>query len=305
MTTTPPLNTEPVRPLTPPGVLPLDLPPGLGPFTPSDAARRGVSRSALERMVRDGRVVRLVRGVYLDASRPCPPSVRAEALAMAVGSERVACGLTAAWVLGAGRPALAYAAGVPGGDPGGPLPLEMRGRRERRLGPDEMVRVGSVLATAPVRTAIDLARRLDLDRAVAVTDALLRARVMSHVSLLEAAQVATGPGSVNVRQVAARAEARSAGPAESVLRLRWHDARLPTPIPGFAFGGLRVALALPSHRFAVAVAGLLTERHRGLLRTRGWRVVELRGSQVLTASARALSQHLEREFHQHLLEEVG
>lgn len=285
----------------PPGVLSFELPPGPGPFTPADAARLGVGRTALDRMLRDGRVVRLVRGVYLDAARPCPPSVRADALALAVGTERVVAGLTAAWLLGADRLVLTWAAGVPAGI----LPLEVRGRRTPTLRGDELVRVGCIRATSPVRTAVDVARRLDLDRAVAVIDALLHVRALSHPALLEGARRATGPGSVNVRAAAARSDERAAGAAESVLRLRWMDARLPTPIPGFGVGGLRLALALPSHRFGVALAGSLTEKQQLALRTRGWRVVVLRGSQVLAAEDRMLRAHLEREFHQHLLEEVG
>lgn len=291
------------------GVARLEVPPGPGPFTPADAARVGLGRSALERMVREGRIVRLVRGVYLDATRPCPRSVRAEALAMAVGPDRVVSGLTAAWLLGADRRTLTWAANVGGGVGrgvgGGMVPMEVRRKRDRPLRPDEIVRVGCIQTTSPVQTAIDVGRRLDLDRAVAVTDALLHCRALTHPALLEGARRATGPGSVNARVVAARSEGRAAGAAESVLRLRWTDARLPTPIPGFSYGGVRLALALPTHRFAVVLAGSLTERQQVALRARGWRVVVLRAGQVLAVEDQVLRTHLEREFHQHLLEEVG
>lgn len=283
-----------------PDVLPLPL-PRHGPFTPADAARLGIGRASLERMLREGRVVRLVRGVYLDATRECPPSVRAEALARALGPDRVVTGLTAAWLHGAAPRVLSWAGRVRTGT----VPLEARSLRGRDVDAEDLVRIGPVCATTAVRTAIELGRSLGRDRAVAVVDALLRCRALSHAALLAGARQASGPGSVNVRTVAARSDARAAGPAESLLRLRWLDAQLPTPIPGFGCRGERLTLALPTHRFAAVLAGSVSPGHLTALRASGWRVVELRPSQVLDAPERVLGTHLEREFHQHLLGEVG
>src|SRR6476661_8240587 len=85
---------------------PLDL-----PFTRAMARTVGVERSALERMLRDGSVIRLLRGVYAASTAPDTIALRAAAVALAVGRETVAVDRTAAWVHGVD------VTGLPPGEP--------------------------------------------------------------------------------------------------------------------------------------------------------------------------------------------
>lgn len=72
--------------------------------------------------------------------------------------------------------------------------------------------------TSALRTVVDCARVLPFDEALTVADSALRARAISRAALAAAAAKARGPGSAAVRRVATFADARSAGPLESVLR---------------------------------------------------------------------------------------
>lgn len=53
-----------------------------GPVSYAALRAAGVDRPALRRLLKEGRVIRLMRGVYLDLARPCPPSARAAALGL-------------------------------------------------------------------------------------------------------------------------------------------------------------------------------------------------------------------------------
>src|SRR5690348_5319866 len=73
------------------------------PFTAAMAARAGLGRAVLDRLHRSGRVRRLLRGVYVDATVPLSVAVRARALRLVVG-EQVVVGTTAAWLHGVDLP---------------------------------------------------------------------------------------------------------------------------------------------------------------------------------------------------------
>ena len=75
-------ETLPLHPLH--ALLPLDL-----PFTRVMAKAVGVERPALERMLREGSVVRLVRGVYAASTAPDTLGLRAAAVALVVGRESI------------------------------------------------------------------------------------------------------------------------------------------------------------------------------------------------------------------------
>jgi len=265
------------------------------PFTPKMAARAGVGRSALERLLRQGRIVRVLRGVYLDSGVEPDLSLRARALALVLTGRQLVVDRTAAWVHGGDRiDAL----------PGAGVPLDLHGRRRHLgaqppFGPDDVVRLGRVRVTSPVRTGLDVARQLAPARALAALDGMLRSGSLEHSRLLAAAECLAGlPGGSQARELIAIADPRAACGAESVLRLCWLQARIPTPVPGLVVNGVRLALALPVQRFAVSLDPVPVF---GNWPAPGWRVLALDRARVLAGAGGYLSEHLEREFHQHLL----
>jgi hypothetical protein len=297
-----PLVALPLEPISP--RLPI-----AEPFTPAMAAEAGIGRAVLDRLHREGRVRRLLRGVYLDATARSPVGVRAKALALVVGDRQVVVGQTAAWLHGVEL--------VRSG-PEAPVPVELHGRgKAHRVGgrpvryADHDLQTVEVLSfTTPLRTAHDLCRWLAPDRALPALDGLLRLRAFPHAALMaELPRFGGTPGVVQLRELAALADGRADGPAESVLRLRWLDGRLPTPAPGLLVrspgGRVRLSVGLEVHRFGAVLAGRLSDAELRGLSTLGWRVVVLDPERVLRSDPVFLVGHLEREFHLHLLQQVG
>lgn len=297
-----PLAALPLAPISP------RLPLG-EPFTPVMAARAGIGRSVLDRLHRDGRLRRLLRGVYLDAAAPVSVDVRARALALVVGPHQVVVGRTAAWLHGVE---------VLRHDPHAPVPVEIRGRRSSGHGgrplsyaDRDLTTIGDVRCTTPLRTALDLGRELSPEGALAALDALLGLGAFPHTALMaELPRFGRHRGVGQLRELAALADARAADATESVLRLRWLDGRLPTPTPGLRVprpggGAVRLALGLAVHQFGAALAGRSEEMDLVALSGQGWRVVTLAPARVMSGDPAFLVGHLEREFHLHLLRQVG
>ena len=281
------------------------------PFTPTMAARAGIGRAVLDRLHREGRVRRLLRGVYVDATVPSSVDLRARALALVVGEAQVVVGLTAAWLHGVDL-------GLPGADSPAPVEVHGRGRavsrnrgRPPRYADRDLQAFAGVRCTTPLRTALDLSRRLAPDRALAAIDGLLRLRQFTHTALMaEVARFGGQPGSVQLREIAALGDARAEGSAESVLRLRWLHGHLPTPTPALRVGpvsghAVRLALGLEVHRFGAVMEGRSTAAALAAVEASGWRVVVLSPDRVLRSDPEFLTAHLEREFHLHLLDQVG
>ena len=269
------------------------------PFTPQMAARAGMGRSCLERLLRQGRIVRLLRGVYLDAGVAPDRSRRARAHARVLGGRQLVVDRTAAWVHGGER----LDCGAPGA-----VPLDLHGRRHHLgpqlpLVPGDVVRLGAVRVTSPLRTALDVARQLAPDRALAALDGMIRSGALDQPRLLAAAGRLAGlPGAAQGRELIAMSDPRAADGVESVLRLCWLQARVPSPVPGLQVQGERLGLALPLHRFAVSLDRVPVF---GDWPAPGWRVLALDRGRVLSGDRGYLSAHLEREFHQHLLFQCG
>ena len=85
---------------------------------------------------------------------------------------------------------------------------------------------------------------------------------------------------------------------------------MPTPSPGLQVarpggGSVRLVLGLAVHQFGAVLAGRVTDADVLALATQGWRVVVLPPDRVLRGDPDLLVGHLEREFHLHLLHQVG
>ena len=293
----------PLSPLT--SRLPLDR-----PFSPALARAAGIDRASLERMHEDGTVRRLLRGVYLAAATQETPELRAAALRLVVHREAVVVDRTAAWVHGVDL------FGVQGGQVRPvDVALPRRSRRGarggvRQLSAHDVQGLGAVRVTTPLRTALDLGRLLPDHLGLGAMDALAASGAFTHVQLLaELPRLAGLRGVGQLRALAVQVDARAASLAESSLRLRWHQAQLPTAVPGLLVcaGGrlVRLGLGVERRQYGAVLAGSLAAADLVALQGAGWRVVVLSEERVLTSDPATWMRHLEREFHQHLLAQAG
>ncbi len=179
--------------------------------------------------------VRLLRGVYAHEGSAALDAVRLQALTLAAGPRDVVCGRTAAWLWRVWRPL-----------PGKHVPLEVtrplltrggdvRGEARRRLVlrrgderpaygisvlDDDVVAVGDLLVTSPLRTCFDLMRERRLVEAVVVADAFLHSAAV-HLEHLAAycADRRRWPHVRDTRVAVGLADAASRSPGESRLRM--------------------------------------------------------------------------------------
>ncbi len=290
-----------LRPLT--SRFPLDR-----PFTPGIARAAGLERSALERLQRSGLVRRVLRGVYAAADAPDTVGFRAAAVALVVRRDTVAVDRTAAWIHGVD---VRVRSSV---DDPVPLDRVTRSRRgsagTRELTGRDVVLLEGVHVTTPLRTSLDLGRFLPVGRALGAMDALLGTGSFTHTQLLaELPRMAGCPGVGQLRLLAPQVDARAAGAAESVLRLHWNEARLPTPVPGMPVVAgdrlVRLALGVDRRQFGAVLLGRISADDLVALEGTGWRVVVLPEERVLAGDPISWTKHLEREFHQQLLAQTG
>lgn len=285
---------------------PLDprLPAGL-PFTRAMARSVDVDDHAVTRMLRAGALRRLLRGVYVDATVPGSSKLRSAAVRLVAPQGVVVADRTAAWL---------HCGIVFSADPDALVPQEwvrVQGRCSRRgLVPRDTTMLGGMWVTSPVRTALDLGRTLSPGWALAALDALMRECTLGHITLAaELPRFAGHAGVEQLRATVAQADARALTPAESVLRLHWNAAGLPTPIPGLTArheqGISRLALGLPHRLFGAALPGQLTAADLAGLDGLGWRIAVVTRQRVLSSDAHFLRQHLRNEFHRQLLGQVG
>jgi hypothetical protein len=241
--------------------LPLDR-----PFTWQQAECWGANRRLLAGLVRVGLVRRVLHGVY--AASQCPDSVltRAQALHLVLTPQAVICDQTAAWLHGIEilkrgshlvAPPLDVCKVVDSrvNRPG------VAGKRRFTLLPRDIQELHGLRVTTPLRTALDLGRRLWRYDALAALDGALRIGV-DHAELLdEVARFKGERGVVQLRTLAPKADGRAASAGESALRLRWDEAGLPKPEPQFEirddYGVLlyQLDVPLPDLRFAAEYDG--------------------------------------------------
>jgi hypothetical protein len=108
-----------------------------------------------------------------------------------------------------------------------------------RLAEDEMQTVGGIPATTPARTALDLACRYPLDKAVAAIDALARATDLKITDIELLAERYRGRRGITRARIALRlVDAGAESPRETWLRLLLIRAGFPPPQTQIAvYGG--------------------------------------------------------------------
>jgi hypothetical protein len=264
------------------------------PFTAREAAALGISRHRLDEAIRNREVRRVLAGVFLPADIDQTPEIRARAACLVISPYAVVCDELAAWIHGVDS--FHYSVG----DLGVPITTyvlrghsptnrpEVKGGT-RDLLPEDWMLIGGVRVTTPVRTALDLGCKLSRRRALAATDALMRA------SGFTSAQARTllpryrrRRGVVQLRALLPLVDPRAESARESWLRLAIIDHGLPTPqsqwwIDVAGVPTYRLDLAYPFARVAVEYDG--EEFHSGeaaessdaerrdWLSRHGWRVI--------------------------------
>jgi hypothetical protein len=254
------------------------------------------------RLLRDGLVRRLVKGVYVAAQVPDSVALRTQALALVVPDQAVVTDWTAVWLYTGLLPPGAHLVVPPVSmhlPPGrGRLRNGLCDSGERSFLSSDLTVVGGLTVTTPLRTAWDIGRHPPRELAIAGLDELLKLPEVPRDAFLMGVERFRGRRHVvQLRELAPLADPRSESPGESVARLRWLDlATLPEPepqVPVLADDGRPVFwldLGVPELRFALEYDGELfhstvadrahDERRRAWIRSRGWTVVVVRKENV-------------------------
>ncbi|NMH99761.1 endonuclease domain-containing protein [Pseudonocardia acidicola] len=229
-----------------------------GPFRGAEAIARGTVTPG---RLRGPAFDQVFRGIYVPAGTKVDLVVRSRAAALLHGGRGALAGYSAAALLGAGcHPANAPAEIV---DPWGTV----RARpgllvRRGRLAADDVCTVAGCRVTGPVRTAWDLARRLELVEAVVAVDALARCAGFALRALLDHRTAHPGArGCRRLDRVVALADPRAESAMETRLRLLLILGGLPVPESQYRIvdeRGLvlaRADLAYPDAKLAIEYDG--------------------------------------------------
>jgi hypothetical protein len=277
--------------------LPLDR-----PFTTRQAAGEGVTPRQLTWLVANGYLRRPIKGVLLATQAGDSTRLRCEALSLVVPEDCVVCDRHAGWLHGAEmvlapnehldlRPISVFR---PAGY--GRLRNGLADSGERNLESSEIMELNGLRVTTPIRTAWDLGRVRWTDQAIAGIDAMLGLGVDKNEFLEGIERFKRMRWVTVLRAVGPLGDGRAQSPGESILRLRWIEALLPTPYLQLEVrgdGAVLIAIldiANPDLRYAAEYDGkewhssaeqrLHDRLRRDAVRDEGW-VVDAFGSENL------------------------
>jgi hypothetical protein len=277
------------------------------PFTTGRALEAGLSRGMLSRLLRDGYVRRMLKGVHVAAQTPDTLALRAKALLLVVPAHAVITDWTAMWLhtgLLAPNDHLELppvSLFLPAGR--GRLRNKLSDSGERAFLPADLMTTAGLTLTTPLRTAWDMGRLEHRDQAMGALDAMLACAPEIRDEMVGGLERFRGQrGVVQLRELAPLADGRAESPGESVLRLRWLDlTSLPRPTPQVPILGesgrevYRLDLGVEELRFGVEYDGeafhssAADRRHdearRGWIsRERGWLILPVRRHNVFGAT---------------------
>jgi hypothetical protein len=271
-------------------------------------------------MVRTGQVRQILVDVYADACLEDGIDLRIAAGALVLLPHRVFCDRTAAW--------LHMVDVFDYRELEIPAPVEMwvlpgcsrvrrRGAKggQRDLKPYEIMTIGDIRLTVPLRTAMDLGCRLSRSRALATLDAFMREHGITKQDMEEALPRFKGRrGVVQLRELIPLATPKAESPGESWSRLAILDAGIPAPQPQYwviQHGReiFRLDLAYPKHKVVVEFDGVefhddperaeSDKKRRAWLREHGWTVIVVRKEDFTPARLAAWLGELRRALRVH------
>lgn len=272
--------------------------PPPGPFTAAHAQSLGINRVQLRTMLANGEVSELLHGVYGPPDWPDSQEAKARAASVVLPDHCVIVDRSAASIHGID--VLDYAELDLAPD------LEVvslagrtRTRRdgiyggERDLLPDEVMTIGGVRVTSPLRTACDIARLLGRHRAIATLDAFRGAFAITEPQLTRCLPRFRGMrGVTQLRELIPLSATGVDSQPESWLRIDMYDEGFPMPaaqvwvkdVPGW--GDAKIENAYEHLRIGVEYDG--PENHstpedverdrvrRAALRAAGWIIIVVR-----------------------------
>jgi hypothetical protein len=220
--------------------LPVDFPLPLDvPFTTTTARREaGLSPRQLAWLVEQGFLRRLVRSVYVANPVRDSLELRCAALRLVIPEDAVVCDRHAGWLHGADMvlapnehlhlaPVCVF---LPA--PGRRLRNCLTASGERSFAPGDVVELNGLRVTSPLRTTWDLGRQRYVEPSLAAMDQMLRLGRFSAAELAAGVPRFKGMRWVTTLRVMVEyVDGRAESPPESILRLRWIQAHLPTPVP--------------------------------------------------------------------------
>jgi hypothetical protein len=267
------------------------------PFTRADLTRLGRGDPDLRRGLRNGELRKPLRGVFARSDLPDDLDHRTRAVACVVRPHHVVVDRTAAWLHGVDAHVYAEHDGAPPVEVcalRGHEPTERAGvdGRTRDLLREDVMQLGGVRITTPLRTALDLGCCLRRREAYAVLNAFAHLHDLTAEDYSRAlARYRRRRGVVQLRGLIGLVEPRVESQRESWVLLAIADAGFPLPEPqvwvavngvptyrlDFAYPRLRVCIEYDGHE---AHDGDDQEDHdeerRGWLRDHGWTVIVVR-----------------------------
>lgn len=265
------------------------------PFTATDFPRLGLSRSAVRRLLAAGVLRRVITGVYVAAEVEDTIDLRVAALALVVSPGHVIVDRTAAWLHGIDTftlDELDRQAPIETCALRGRHPTERHDARggTRDLMPTELMRLGQVQVTTPLRTLLDLGCRLRRREAFAAINALAAHHDLDVAACRSAVDQRYGRrrGVRQLRELVAMMDPACESPRESWTLLAILDEGLPAPQQQYwiVIDGVpvyRLDHAYPIQRIVVEYDGAwhdetpeqkaADEARRAWLRRNGWTVI--------------------------------
>lgn len=267
------------------------------PFTFDQARAMGLRKRDIELLVQELSLRRVLRGVYQVMSEPDTVESRAHAASLVMPPAAVLCDRTAAWLHGVDavkfweQDILPPVETVVLRDSSRIRRTGLRGG-ERDLAPTDVMEIGRIRVTTPLRTALDLGCALHARTAIAAIDGLIAAHGLTRKDLeAQLPRFRGRRGVLQLRELVAIADPKSESPGESWTRLAIAQAGLPLPIAQYWVTDrgepvYRLDLAYPKLRICIEYDGTDAHdseaqrehdsRRRSWLAARGWKVIVVR-----------------------------